>query len=99
MSELMIMQQDYLDWINQSRFFRFLPFIVLSSIVLLSVTIYTKITPLGVMLISYNPLSLFCYWALGVVPFVTVPFLLLVGFICWVIILIRKLNIAKQADK
>ena len=99
MSELMIIQQESLDWLNQSTLYKFLPFIILSFVVLISVTIYTKITPLGVILITYNPLSLFCYWALGVVPFVTVPFLLFVGFICWSITLIRKLNIAKQADK
>jgi hypothetical protein len=97
MSELMMMQQEYLDWLNQSRLYRFLPFIILSSVVLLSATVYTKTTPLGVMLIAYNPLSLFCYWALGVVPFITVPFLLCIGFICWVIISIRKLKLEKGA--
>lgn len=96
MSELMIMQQDYMDWLNQSKFYQFLPFIILSSLVLLIVTAFTKITPSAVMLITYNPLSLLVYFALGVVPFITVPAILFFGFIYWVIISIRKLNIENK---
>ena len=86
MSELMVLQQEYIDWLNQSKAHQCLPFIVLSTITLISLALLTKISVFYVLIITYNPISLIAYFFVGVAFFTTMPallFLIIVYFVAW----------------
>lgn len=92
MSELMIIQQEYLDWLNQSKLHQLLPFIVLSTAVLIYTALFTKLDACYVMLVAYNPLSLLLYYMIGVMTFTTMPFCLVLGALYLTVKLLHHLK-------
>ena len=76
MNELMLMQDQYLEFLNQSKLHQSLPFIAISLTSCLLLVVFTDISASGIICMCFNPLSFFVYWLFVAAPFVTVPLLL-----------------------
>lgn len=77
---LMEWQQQWLDFLNQSKLHQFSPFIFLSIVTGIFLAIKTSMDIFWVVFNScVNPLSLIVYWMLGVVPFVFIPIMVVFG--------------------
>jgi hypothetical protein len=97
MSELMLMQDQYLDFLNQSEFYQLMPFIILSLTACFSLAIFTEIPAEGVLAICFNPISFLVYWVVGVVPFITIP--IIVAFIALYFLINYAVNLKKKSNR
>ena len=77
MSELMMMSDQWLEFLNQSKAHQLAPFIVLFFVSCLSLVIFTDMSAEGILAACLNPLSFIVYYMVGVATFFTVPILVI----------------------
>ena len=92
MSDLMLLQDQWIDFLNQSKLHQCAPFVMLTLISALSLAFYTKINTWAIFCICLNPLSFIAYFLVGVAPFTTIPSLIVFGALYLAIDKVRRLK-------
>ena len=73
MIEFMLMSDQWIWFLNQSKLHQCMPFIVLSLVSCLSLVIFTDMSAGAILATCFNPLSFLVYFMVGVATFITLP--------------------------
>jgi hypothetical protein len=96
MIDLLLMQDQWIEFLNQSKLHQSLPFVFLMAMSILVLALATELGTLTILSICLNPLALVVYLLLGVFFFTTVPTLAAIVFLAFVIKYVRKLKLLRK---